>query len=50
MLGPEAQPEADLGGTHAVDSTFPKARTSVVLITKDTNGHLTQTANALLMH
>jgi hypothetical protein len=30
MLRPEAQPEADLGGTHAVDSTFPKARTSAI--------------------
>jgi len=30
MLGPEAQPEADFGGAHALDSTFSKARTSAI--------------------
>ena len=30
MLGPQSQPEADLGGAHAVDSTFSKARTSAI--------------------
>jgi hypothetical protein len=56
MLGPQSQPETDLGA-HLVDSNLFESpnirdfsnRRFVVLVTKDVTEPLTRTANALLM-